>query len=107
MYRVDLNTNDITITRGDSALIKLTMDNSDGTPFQPGPNDHVEFQCCQGSKILFQKDVKQGVVTVVPTDTNKLEYGTYSYRIIVNQSDGKQLSAVNGAKFIVEEEVTY
>lgn len=107
MYRVDLNTNDITITRGDSAVIKLALDNSDGTPFQSGPNAQVEFQCCQGSKILFQRKVRQGIVTLVPPDTNGLAYGIYNYKVVVIQSDGKQTPAVNGAKFIVEDEVTF
>lgn len=107
MYRVDLNTNDITITRGDSAVIKLTLDNSDGTPFQHGSNAQVEFQCCQGSKILFRREVRQGIVTLVPPDTNGLAYGIYNYKVIVIQSDGKQTPAVNGAKFIVEDEVTF
>ena len=106
MYRVDLNTNDNTITRGDSAVITLALENSDGTPFQPGPNVQVEFQCCQGSKILFRRKVRQGIVTLVPPDTNGLAYGTYNYKVIVIL-DGKQISAINGAKFIVQDEVTF
>lgn len=106
MYRVDLNTNDITITRGDSAVIKLTVDNSDGTLFQPSADPQVEFQCCQGSKILFRRKVRQGIVTLVPSDTNGLAYGTYNYKVIVIL-DGKQISAINGAKFIVQDEVTF
>ena len=94
MYRVDLNTNDITITRGDSAVIKLTVDNSDGTLFQPSTDPQMEFQCCQG------------IVTLVPSDTNGLAYGTYNYKVIVIL-DGKQISAINGAKFIVQDEVTF
>lgn len=107
MYRVDLNTNDITITRGDSAVLKLTMDNSDGTTYTPATGDQVEFQGCQGAKVLFRHQVKQGVVTIVPEDTADLKYDSYTYKVVVTKSDGTTVNVINGAKFIVESEVTF
>ena len=107
MYRVDMNTNDITITRGDSAVLKLALENTDGTTYTPASTDTVEFQGCQGAKVLFTHKVKQGVVTIVPDDTAALKYDTYSYKVVVRKSDGTTINVINGAKLIVESEVTF
>ena len=107
MYRVDLNTNDITITRGDSAVLKLALENSDGSTYTPASTDKIEFQGCQGAKVLFVHQVRQGIVTIVPEDTGDLKYDTYTYKVVVTKSDGTMINVINGAKLVVESEVTF
>lgn len=102
--------NNISITRGDSAIFALTIKKADGEPYEITEGDTVIFTVKMSTfdtKIITQKTVVDGVVRLHPEDTKDLEYGTYYYDVELTQSDGFVSTVISPHKFIVEQEVTY
>lgn len=96
MYSID--SNDITITRGDSAafVLCITADSTDTIL------DSVLFILKNGSDVLVTRKIKDKTLFIIPSDTAGLPYGTYEYDIVVGTE-----AAIKNAKFIVEKEVTF
>lgn len=102
--------NNISITRGDSAIFALTVKKADGEPYKIGEGDTVIFtvkKSAYDKEIITQKTVVKGVVTLNPDDTKDLEYGTYYYDVELTQADGFVSTVISPHKFVVEQEVTY
>lgn len=102
--------NNISITRGDSAIFALAIKKADGEPYKIGEGDTVIFTVKKSTfdtKIITQKKVVDGVVRLHPEDTKGLEYGTYYYDVELTQADGFVSTVISPHKFIVEQEVTY
>lgn len=96
MYSID--SNNITITRGDSAafVLDITADSTDTVL------DSVLFVLKNGSDVLVTRKIKDKTLFIIPSDTAGLPYGTYEYDIVVGTE-----TAIKNAKFIVEKEVTF
>lgn len=102
--------NNISITRGDSAVFSLSIKKADGEPYEIVEGDTVIFTVKKSTfdkDIITQKTVVNGVITINPDDTKSLEYGTYYYDVELTQSDGFVSTVISPHKFIVEQEVTY
>lgn len=102
--------NNISITRGDSAIFALAIKKADGSPYKIAEGDTVIFTIKKSTfdtKIITQKKVVNGVVRLNPDDTKGLEYGTYYYDVELTQADGFVSTVISPHKFIVEQEVTY
>lgn len=102
--------NNISITRGDSAIFALTIKKADGKPYEIAEGDTIIFTVKKSTfdaKIIAQKKVVDGVVRLHPDDTKGLEYGTYYYDVELTQADGFVSTVISPHKFIVEQEVTY
>lgn len=102
--------NNISLTRGDSAIFALTVKKADGEPYEIGKGDTVIFTVKKSTfdkDIITQKTVVNGVITINPDDTKSLEYGTYYYDVELTQADGFVSTVISPHKFIVEQEVTY
>ena len=102
--------NNISITRGDSAIFALSIKKDDGSPYEIAEGDTVIFTVKKSTfdtKIITQKKVVDGVVRLNPDDTKDLEYGTYYYDVELTQADGFVSTVISPHKFIVEQEVTY
>lgn len=102
--------NNISITRGDSAIFALSIKKADGEPYKIAEGDTVIFTVKMSTfdtKIITQKTVVDGVVRLHPEDTKDLEYGTYYYDVELTQADGFVSTVISPHKFIVEQEVTY
>ena len=102
--------NNISITRGDSAIFALTVKKADGEPYKISEGDTVIFTVKKSTlddKIITQKKVVKGVITLNPDDTKNLEYRTYYYDVELTQADGFVSTVISPHKFIVEQEVTY
>ena len=102
--------NNISITRGDSAIFALKIEKADGEPYKIGEGDTVIFTVKKSTfdkDIITQKTVVNGVVTLNPEDTKSLEYGTYYYDVELTQADGFVSTVISPHKFVVEQEVTY
>lgn len=102
--------NNISITRGDSAIFALKIEKADGEPYKIGEGDTVIFTVKKSTfdkDIITQKTVVNGVITINPDDTKDLEYGTYYYDVELTRADGFVSTVISPHKFIVEQEVTY
>lgn len=66
---LNINGDTIYLTRGDSALIKLTLTDANGDPYEPSDGDRIRFAMKKR-----MSDSNEVLVTVeIPTDTLLLE----------------------------------
>lgn len=101
----------ITMTRGDSLLVFLDLENSDGTTYEPNEGDYIRFAV----KKTFDDSVPPILVKEIPTDTMKLildpedtkqlAYGQYRYDIQITTSDGFVDTFIDRAVLVITEEV--
>ena len=110
--------NRISITRGDSAQITLTIrDRVTGQQFVPGPDDRLTFTVKQelsDEVPLVVKTLDNGIVRreqeclllLVPEDTARLPFGTYRYDVELVLASGYTDTVIPPSQFIVTGEVT-
>lgn len=101
----------ITMTRGDSLVVFLDLENSDGTTYEPDDGDYIRFAMKQS----FDDSVPPILVKEIPTDTMKLildpadtkqlTYGQYRYDIQITTADGLVDTFIDRAVLIITEEV--
>lgn len=73
--------NGISLTRGDTATFRLQIKNQDGTDYEITPDDQVLFTVKRSpndEEIVIQKAAANNCITIVPRETDNLEYGTYT-----------------------------
>ena len=83
MWKVDPNTYTITGTRGDSGLLSFTLQ-FDGVPYELQSGDVARFAVNTGdheASPLIEKELDNYVLTLNPSDTKDLDFGTYYYDI--------------------------
>ena len=103
-----ISNQDITLTRGDTARIKLGI--ASGGKAYDYSADTVVFSVKKStatSEYVFQKTVQDGVVTILPTDTASLLYGTYVYDVQLTTAGGDVCTVITPHNFIVAQEVTW
>lgn len=100
--------NNITLTRGDTASFDLTI--TENTTAYDFSSDTVVFTVKKNvytSDILIQKTFSDGLITLTPTDTNPLNYGTYYYDVQLTTPGGAVFTVIPPTKIIIAEEVTF
>ena len=103
-----ISNQDITLTRGDTARIKLGI--TKGGKAYDFSADTVVFSVKKSTAApdyVFQKTVQDGVVTILPTDTAPLMYGTYVYDVELTTAGGDVCTVITPHNFIVAQEVTW
>lgn len=88
MYRVDGTK--ITMTRGDTVKIGFPM-TIDGEPYELQPGDVVRFAVNtpdHEEEPLIEKVLDGYELTLEPSDTKSLEFGTYNYDVQITFSGG-------------------
>lgn len=110
--------NRISITRGDSAQITLTIrDRVTGKPFVPGANDRLTFtvkRAVTDKEVLIIKTLDNGIIRqesdclllLLPEDTAVLPFGTYRYDVELVLVSGYTDTVIPPSPFIVTGEVT-
>jgi hypothetical protein len=110
--------NRISITRGDSAQITLTIrDRVTGRPFVPGTDDRLTFTVKRelSDEIpLVVKTLDNGIVrreqdcllVLAPEDTAQIPFGTYRYDVELVLASGYTDTVIPPSPFIVTGEVT-
>ena len=106
---------DLTMIRGDSESITLTLKKDDKViSFNDG--DIIYFTVKQSpdtEKIMLQKIIKEFdedgncIIEIDPDDTKELAFRSYVYDIQLNQSNGKVTTIIPCSKLVISEEVTY
>ena len=102
--------NTIHLTRGDSAVLLLTIRKDDESEYELQAGDSVLFtvkNSVYDTAIIVQKKLADGVIKLNPDDTKNLQYGTYYYDVELTQSDGFVATVIGPQKLIIEPEVTY
>ena len=107
MYRV-VN-NNITMVRGDSATISLSIQNADGSEYTILPTDSVTMMVRKTptSEVVISKTLDYGVLNITPADTSNLPFGSYVYDIQIVHGDGWTDTIIPVHRFDVLQEVTY
>lgn len=107
MFRV-VN-NNITLIRGDSATISLSIQNADGSEYTILPTDSVTMMVRQTptSEVVISKTLDNGVLNITPADTSNLPFGSYVYDIQIVHADGWTDTIIPVHRFDVLQEVTY
>ena len=110
MLKIDDN-NNITLTRGDSASIEVTLTNPDGSAYELQSGDVLMFTVkynCITEDIIIQKDISSNAtINILPSDTNTLLYGNYVYDVQLTKANGAVNTVIPPSDFIVDKEVTF
>ena len=104
----------VSVTRGDSASIPLTVTKADGSQFMPDSTagEKITFTVRQGAKgedypALIQKDITGTRIEIEPEDTENLDYGSYIFDVEVKyMEDELETKTVIIGQFNVMAEVT-
>lgn len=102
--------NTITMTRGDTAVLKLDIIDEQGMPYVPTDGDVVLFTLKRSvldKSVVFQKSMVDGKITIHPQDTASLDYGQYVYDVELTQGSGFVATVIPPSRFVVAEEVTW
>lgn len=107
MYRV-VN-NNISIIRGDSATITLSVTDANGDPYVILPTDSVTMMVRQtpNSEVVMSKTFTDATLSIAPADTSSLPCGNYVYDVQLVHEDGWTDTIIPVHQFIVLPEVTY
>ena len=106
-----INGTTITLTRGDSALITLTLTYKNGDFYEPAEGDQIRFAV----KKDFNDLVSPLLFITIPTDTlllyispeqsKGLAYGQYKYDIQLTTASGDVDTFIDKATLVITEEV--
>lgn len=102
--------NDISITRGDSAIFDITITDKQKNIYTPGEGDEIIFTVKENTRsnaIVFQKLVENNQVIINPSDTEDLRYGKYVYDVQLKTADGWVDTVITPHIFNVLGEVTF
>ena len=110
MLNIDEN-NNVTLTRGDSASISVALKNPDGSDYTLQSGDVLLFTVkynCITEDIIIQKDISSdGIINLIPADTNNLLYDVYFYDVQLTRANGDVNTVIPPRDFIVAKEVTF
>lgn len=102
--------NDVTVTRGDTLHLEISLQDQDGQEYILQDGDKLVFTLKKNvntKEIVLQKDIIANKFTISHMDTAILSYGTYVYDIQLTQSNGDVTTVIKPSKFIITEEVNY
>ena len=107
MLYIDEDQN-ITLTRGDTGIFNISLQNQDGEDYTPQTGDSLRFALSEGfgKDALVIKDIPIDtcVLEIEPNDTKDLKFKKYKYDIQFTSSQGKVSTIILG-DFIVDNEV--
>ena len=95
MLKVD-EQNGITLTRGDSAILDVTIKDGDGNTYDYS-DDEVKFgvkRSAFDTECVLEKTVEDGKITLEPEDTAELEFGDYLYDIQLTHVDESENTSI-------------
>lgn len=89
MLKIDNNS--ITLTRGDSAELELTITDANGDAYDYS-GDTVKFgvkrRATDTTPAMLVKEFEDGKITFNPEDTANMEYGDYLYDVQLEHTTG-------------------
>ena len=107
--------NEMTMIRGDSESITISVINEDGTESLLEHGDTIYFTVKK--QVGVEKKAIQKVITIFPNntaiidiepeDTNDLPFGEYVYDVQLSKANGKVITVIQPNRFTISGEVTY
>lgn len=101
--------NHIRLTRGDSAILSLSIEGENGEPYVPTDADLILLTVKHTTRekaVLIQKRLMDGAFRLTPEDTKNLDYWRYVYDVQLVQENGFTSTVIAPAVFEICEEVT-
>lgn len=102
--------NDIYLTRGDTAVLNLSIKNQDGTKYEVLPEDQILLtikKSVNTDVVLVQKAAINNLIYINAIETDNLAYGTYYYDVELRRPDGFVATVIPPHVFKLTGEVTY
>lgn len=102
--------NRIYLTRGDTGYIEIDLADEDNDAIELDDSDEVVFtlkESTSNNEAILTKTLDEGIVKILPEDTEDLDYGNYVYDIQLTRSNGDVFTIVEPTLFKIMEEVTY
>ena len=106
MFYID-DDNNIHLTRGNTAIIDISITDDQGEEYNLHSGDVLEFSLKRSSdfnNVLLNKRVTEKQFTFVTNDTINLSFGTYKYDITLFGGNGGVDTFISG-DFNIESEV--
>lgn len=104
--------NSLTVTRGDTLPVDVTITNTDGTAYEMQEGDvlvlTVKRTTDYDDDVAIQKqmDSETGPSCTLTSDETNIAYGAYFYDVELTQANGFRTTIVKPTAFTVTEEVT-
>lgn len=100
----------ITLTRGDTLKVEVSILQGDGEPYVPGESDVIRFALKKNYEDvnpLILKVIPNDtlLLTIDPEDTKQLPFGKYVYDIQLTNGAGEVDTFITKARFTLSEEV--
>lgn len=101
--------NNISIIRGDSATITLSVTDAEGNPYTIKSTDSITMMVRKTptSKVVLTKTFTDAVLKIDPVDTSSLACGSYVYDVQLVHQDGWTDTIIPVHQFTILPEVTY
>lgn len=102
--------NNISMIRGDSGVFTITITDANGSPVELTEGDVLTFtlrRTPRSPTIVLQKTITDGTLTINPSDTQDMPFGSYVYDVELKRADGYTDTIIPPHEFLVLEEVTY
>ena len=109
MFVIEKYTNKITLTRGDSAEIAVSLTDNLDIPYEMQEGDTLTLSVKRqigDEEYLLQKTIDTDTFKLEPDDTNSLLFGRYIYDIELTTNSGKVHTVIPLSTFVIAEEVT-
>ena len=110
MITIDKDTNNITISKKDTASLDILLDNytlTNGDRVTLTIDREVEQETPIKQIIVTNFNEEGGAIINLTSEDTDLEIGTYKYDIQINTADGRVDTVIGPAKFKVIGGVTY
>lgn len=101
MITIDNDT--ITLTRGDTETLEVTVLDAEGNPYELQEGEYVELvvkQSADSGSVLIRKTTTDGTIKFARSDTWELPKGKYPYNIRVEDGTSAFHTIIEG-KFVV------
>ena len=105
----------ISMTRGDSEAIKVTVKDTSGNIIPLASGDTIYFTVRENvlgktkiiEKIITEFDDGKALINIDPQDTKDLRFASYVYDIQLTKENGTVKTIIPPSQFIITGEVTY
>ena len=108
MFKV--NDNNIRMIRGDSGVFHISITDINGRNVELTDSDVLTFtlrRTVRNPTIVLQKTITDGTLTINPSDTQDMPFGSYVYDVELKRADGYTDTIIPPHEFLLLEEVTY
>lgn len=102
--------NRIELTRGDTMMLEVTLQDESGESYTPTESDKVFFRLKRNATakdMFIEKEIPVDtmILQLNAADTRGLKFGTYVYEIELVTSNDYHFTAIANEEFIISEEL--